>query len=103
MQVPERSQCPICRAEVTPNDGFCGACGSKLAETPAQEIRSLNYLLAELSRWEEEGIVGREQAKALRLHYERRREELRAQLATSGKRARPVAPVQEAKIPALEE
>jgi hypothetical protein len=66
-----------------------------LDETPAQEIRSLNYLLAELSRWEEEGIVGREQAKAFRESYEGRREELRAQLAASRKRARQVAPMQE--------
>jgi hypothetical protein len=100
---PEQSsQCPICRAEVVAGVDFCEACGSKLAGTPAQEIRSLNYLLSELSRWEEAGRVGREEASALRADYEQRREELRAQLLASRNGARVPAPTQDAKMPAPE-
>ncbi len=91
-----RSQCPICRAEVFSGEDFCRACGSTVSDTPAQAIRSLNYLLSELARWEEEGLVGHEQASELRESYERRREELRAQLIASRKGARPHAPSPEA-------
>ena len=77
-------------------------CGSEVADAPSQEIRSLDYLLSELSRWEEEGIVGHEQASGLRENYERRREELRAQLIASRKRARPAASPQDTNIPVAE-
>src|SRR5215213_5035351 len=80
-QTPERSLCPVCRAEISADETFCAACGTNVVETPTQSIRSLSYLLAELSRWEEEGIVGQEQARALRVSYERKLEDLRAQLA----------------------
>jgi hypothetical protein len=63
---PDRPRCPICRAEVSPALKFCDSCGSQLIETPAQEIRSLNYLLSELARWEAGGIVQPEQANGLR-------------------------------------
>ena len=86
-QSPEHAQCPICRAEVSPDLKFCGACGSKIVDTPAEEIRGLNYLLSELARWEAEGFIGHEQAKKLHEDYERRREELRAQLVAD-KRAK---------------
>lgn len=88
-QHPEAAQCPICRAEVSRGESFCGACGSKLTDSPAEEIRSLNYLLAELSRWEENGIVEHEQTSKLRDDYEQRRESLRAQLAQRKRAARP--------------
>jgi hypothetical protein len=71
-----------------------------MTDTPVQEIRSLNYLLSELSRWEEEGIVGHEQASGLRESYERRREELRAQLAASRKKGMPDNALQGVSLPA---
>ncbi|HEX8846203.1 MAG TPA: hypothetical protein VF791_16260 [Pyrinomonadaceae bacterium] len=95
---PESAQCPICRAEVSPAIRHCGACGSKITATPAEEIRSLNYLLSELERWEAEGFVGREQANALREDYERRREDLRARLAVGGRRPGPAAPSQQINV-----
>ncbi|PYS45927.1 MAG: hypothetical protein DMF68_20770 [Acidobacteria bacterium] len=88
----EHQQCPICRAELSPAATSCSSCGSKLADTPAQEIRSLNFLLAELRRWEIDGIVGPEQAERLRASYERRREELREQLGINGSAAKQSAP-----------
>lgn len=98
-QAPEDSQCPICRAEISPARKFCGTCGSQLVETPGQEIRNVNYLLSELERWEADGHLQPEQANELRADYERRREELRAQLAANGAQAKAVAPPQEVKIP----
>lgn len=97
-QASEHPRCPICRAEVSPGEDFCGACGSTLSDTPAQAIRSLNYLLSELSRWEETGVVGHEQAGELRANYERRREELRGQLIANHNGARPSDPPQEVSI-----
>jgi hypothetical protein len=82
-----RSQCPVCRAEVFSGEGFCEACGSALSDTPAQAIRSLNYLLLELSRWEADGLLTHEQAGKLRVDYEQRREELRAELTNNRQRA----------------
>jgi hypothetical protein len=99
-QAPEPPRCPICRAEVSPALKFCGSCGSQLVETPAQEIRSLNYLLSELARWEAGGIVQPEQANELRESYERRREELRTQLTANGNQAKLSQPPNEAKPPA---
>jgi energy-converting hydrogenase Eha subunit E len=95
-QSTEHSQCPICRAEVSRGESFCGACGSKLADTPAEEIRSLNYLLSELSRWEDRGIVEHEQASKLREGYEERREALRVQLKTRREQARQAASTDDA-------
>ncbi len=91
-QAPERSRCPICRAEVLPGKGVCGVCGSNLDESLAEQIRSVNYLLSELPRWENEDLLGLEQARELRESYERRREELRAQLNSSHRRASPRVP-----------
>jgi hypothetical protein len=71
-------------------------CGSALSDTPAQAIRSLNYLLSELSRWEEDGVLAHEQASHLRESYERRREELREQLITGHQQVKPDASPQEA-------
>jgi hypothetical protein len=99
-QGPEHPRCPVCRAEVSPTLKFCGSCGSRLAETLAQEISSLNYLLSELARWEADGILRPEQASELRESYERRREELRAQLAINGNQPKPSAPSREIKVPA---
>ena len=93
----ENAQCPICRAELTPATKVCNSCGSKIADTPAELIRSLNFLLAELRRWEAERIVGPEQAESLRASYERRREELREQLGVNGRVAKQSAPEQEAR------
>jgi hypothetical protein len=67
-----------------------------VTDTPAEEVRSLNYLLSELSRWETDGLVSGEQATELRADYEKRREALRAQLAAGRKRP---APPQETKAP----
>ncbi len=83
----EGSQCSGCGARVAPGFKLCGACGAVFAETPAGEILSVGYLLAELARWEEQGIVSPSQASELRAEYERRREELREQLAQNGRRA----------------
>jgi hypothetical protein len=99
-QATEPPRCPICRAEVSPALKFCGSCGSQLIETPAQKIRSLNYLLSELARWEAGGIVQPEQANKLRESYERRREELRAQLTVNGQQPKLSATPHEAKTPA---
>jgi hypothetical protein len=44
-------------------------------------LRSVNFLLKELERWEAAGIVTREQASTLRQRYEQRRSNLRAQFA----------------------
>jgi hypothetical protein len=75
-------------------------CGSTLSETPAQAIRSLNYLLAELSRWEDEAVLTHEQTWKLRESYERRRDELRAQLIASRKQQTPAARPMETAGPA---
>jgi hypothetical protein len=103
MQTPphnlDRSQCPICRAEVSPALNFCEACGSRIVDTPTQEIRSLNYLLAELARWETDGHIYHEQANELRETYEERREQLRARLTANGNQAKPSKPSQELKTP----
>ncbi len=95
-QAPEHSRCPVCRSEVFSGEDFCRACGSTLSDTPAQAIRSLNYLLSELSRWEEEELIGHEQASKLRESYEQRREELQEQLIARRQRASPPAPPEEA-------
>ncbi|HEY0376051.1 MAG TPA: hypothetical protein VGC87_03760 [Pyrinomonadaceae bacterium] len=79
---------------------LCDACGALYAETPAGELLGVGYLLAELAGWEEQGIVSVEQASELRAAYERRREELRAQLAQNGGRAKESAPRHEASAPA---
>jgi hypothetical protein len=97
---PEGSQCSGCNAPVAPGLKFCEACGAVFAGTPAGELLSVGYLLSELARWEEQGIVSAEQASELRVAYERRREELRAQLAQNGRRAKESAPRQEASAPA---
>lgn len=98
-QAPEPPRCPICCAEVSPAVKICGACGSQLAATPAQEIRSLNYLLSELARWETDGYIKPEQAHRLRESYERRRGDLRTQLAINGRQGKASAPAPEVKIP----
>lgn len=86
-QSAERDRCPVCRAALGHAAESCAACGEPLAETPAREIQSINYLLSEIARWEESGALSPEQARALREDYERRREELRAQLLAAGKGA----------------
>jgi hypothetical protein len=68
-----------------------------VTDTPAEKVRSLNYLLSELSRWETDGLVSGEQATELRADYEERREALRAQLA-AGRKKRATQP-QETKTP----
>lgn len=89
-QAPGQSpRCPVCRAEVSAVVGFCEACGANLSEALAEEIRSLNYLLGELARWAENGLVGHEQAGGLREKYEQRRDSLRAQLKASQRPRRP--------------
>jgi hypothetical protein len=96
---PEGSQCSGCGARIPPGLKFCGACGVVFAGTPAGELLSVGYLLSELARWEEQGIVSAEQASELRAAYERKREELRAQLAQNGRRAKESAPRPEASGP----
>ncbi|HKR00123.1 MAG TPA: zinc ribbon domain-containing protein, partial [Pyrinomonadaceae bacterium] len=88
MTFPDQAQCPICRAEISAGMRFCGECGSKLEESAAEKIRSVNFLLAELSRWEAAGVVGPDQASSLREKYERRRDNLRAQLILNGKQGK---------------
>lgn len=102
-QSPDHSRCPVCRAEVPPSAPFCGACGSRLAPSPAQEILNLNYLLAELARWEAEGVIEPWQTKPLHEAYELKREELRSQLSVNGNQAKQTATQPEANIPAEEE
>src|SRR5690242_508041 len=102
-QPPDHSECPVCRAEIPPASLSCGSCGANVAQTPTQEILSLNYLLAELARWEAEGVVKPEQSKTLREAYELKREELRAQLPVNGRQAQPSAPGQESKAQVEEE
>lgn len=81
--LPHHPQCPICQAALTQGAPFCSKCGARLEETPAEKLRSVNYLLAELSRWETARIITEEQAAALRHRYERQREFLRAEFAPS--------------------
>src|SRR5437868_8673231 len=99
---PDHSQCPVCCAEVSPASTLCGSCGAKVTGSPAQEILNLNYLLAELSRWEAEGIIKPEQSQTLREAYQLKREELRAQLQVNGRQEKQSATHQEAKIHAPE-
>lgn len=47
----------------------------------AEELRNVQYVLAELARWEAHGVVSDEQANILREAYTRRENELQAQLA----------------------
>lgn len=95
-QSAEKEQCPVCRAEIKSTSGTCGQCGlHPSAAAAAQEIRSVHYLLSELARWEERGLINSEQASALRTSYELRREALRAELAANGRAARSAATHQE--------
>ncbi|MGB7922052.1 MAG: hypothetical protein WCF57_02280 [Pyrinomonadaceae bacterium] len=80
-QTPDSSQCHICRAAVAAGSAFCAVCGAQVND-PSEELRAVIFLLSELPRWEATGIIGREQAAALRQSYERRRDELRARLAS---------------------
>jgi len=100
---PDHSQCPVCRAEIPPASTLCGSCGAKVTSAPAQEILNLNYLLAELSRWEAEGIIKPEQSQTLREAYQLKREELRSQLSANGRQEKQAATEQEAKTSAQEE
>lgn len=97
-QPPEQTQCPVCRAEVSPALKICESCGSQIIEITAQEIHNVDYLLSELARWETDGILRPEQAKELRASYERRLDELRAQLSV--KQIEPSASQHEAGISA---
>ena len=101
-----QSHCPVCRTPLPPGATVCGRCGAPVAaaaragedaagdmtEDVAEELRHVNYLLAELSKWEGRGLVTREQAARLRQDYGRRRAELRAQTA-------PHAPQSETRSP----
>ena len=89
---PQR--CPICHAVMASDSNICETCGTRMDESPDQELRSVIYLLSELARWEAEGLINGEQASALRQGYERRREDLRAQLLSWAERGRPSAPAQ---------
>ena len=60
----------------------------------------MSYLLSELSRWEADGLIGQEQAAALRESYERRRDDLRALLASGVAHAKTFTPEQDAQRPA---
>jgi hypothetical protein len=100
-QTPEQTQCPICRAEISPALKFCDSCGAQISETTAQEIRNVNYLLSEIARWETDGSIRPEQASQLRADYERRREELHAQLAAHVRQSEPSTPQPEVEISAL--
>ncbi|HYE64656.1 MAG TPA: hypothetical protein VD966_03675 [Pyrinomonadaceae bacterium] len=81
----DRPQCPICRAAVAADSSFCAACGARIVEAHAEELRSVIYLLSELDRWEASGIITSEQAAALRGRYEHRREALRAEMSSDVK------------------
>jgi hypothetical protein len=60
---------------------------------PEEEWRGVTYLLAELARWEAQGIIGGEQAARLRQRYEGRREELRGVIESDGKKRPGSAPL----------
>ncbi|HEY0005376.1 MAG TPA: zinc ribbon domain-containing protein [Pyrinomonadaceae bacterium] len=79
--LPERPECPACRATYPTGAAFCTNCGARLEETPAEILRAINFLLSELSSWETAGIINTEQAADLRESYEHRRELLKQQLA----------------------
>ncbi|HEX8889563.1 MAG TPA: hypothetical protein VF779_10320 [Pyrinomonadaceae bacterium] len=74
-----------------------------MAKSPAQEILNLNYLLAELARWEAEGIVKPEQSSILRESYELKREELRRHLSFNGRPEKQAATEQETDAAAREQ
>lgn len=77
-------QCPICRARLESALPFCPVCGAQLDDSHAreeEELRSVLYLLSELSRWESSGQIAAEQAAHLRAIYEHRRDDLRRGLA----------------------
>src|SRR5688500_12239178 len=99
---PGPAECPVCCADVSNANGFCGACGSRLLDDPGQEIRSLNYLLSELTRWEDEGVLDRDRSTGLRETYEHRREQLRQRLAASRRPTTKAPPTQNAP-PSVEE
>ena len=79
-QDTEQRRCPICRSPLHRETASCETCGSIISDKPAEEIRSLNYLLSELARWEAEGIIPPQTVSEVRDRYIRRREELRAAL-----------------------
>ncbi len=78
----DRSRCFVCHAVVAAGSLFCAGCGARQDETPAQELRSIIYLLSELTDWEAQGAISPDEAGALRRRYELRRDELRARLAS---------------------
>jgi hypothetical protein len=102
-QPPDRFECPVCRAEIPTASVLCDSCGSKILETPAQEILNLNYLLAELARWEAEGIIKPEQSQTLRESYQLKREELRRHLSLNGRQEKQAATGQETDAAAHEQ
>jgi hypothetical protein len=77
----DRSRCFVCHAVVAAGSLFCAVCGARQDETAAQELRSVIYLLSELSDWEAQGMISPDEAGMLRRRYESRRDELRAGLA----------------------
>ena len=77
-----RSQCFVCHAALTADALVCANCGARLDETPAQELRSVIYLLSELANWEAQGLINVEEAARLRRRYESRREELRTRIVS---------------------
>lgn len=78
----------------------CEHCGARLDETPAQELRSVIYLLSELTGWEAQGLIPVEEAARLRHRYELRREELRAQIVAGVEQTESLPPkVAEASTP----
>lgn len=80
----DKARCPICRAQLNAALPFCPVCGAQLDDALArdeEELRSILFLLSELERWERSGRLSAEQSGPLRFDYERRRDELRREIA----------------------
>jgi hypothetical protein len=81
--LPNRAECHICHAALSPDSAFCAACGASTVERNAEEWRAVLYLLSELERWQALGSINPAEAASLRSVYERRRDNLRALLTAS--------------------
>lgn len=81
--LPNRAECHICHAALSPDSAFCSACGASSVERSAEELRAVLYLLSELKRWQADGSINPAEAAALRSVYERRRDDLRTLLTAS--------------------
>ncbi len=93
---PPDFECRNCRTPLPAENLFCATCGAQREPLPTtEELRSIQFLLIELARWESQEVINNQQARTLRQAYERRREELHAQLNDANQSARKSSAPQE--------